>query len=602
MRFATASRSDLTLFFRRLRSVLPAVLVAVVWLGGWISLPAAAFAPEGAAEARAYEPASEVLPAFAHLFHSGERGTEAFGPRRRHHRGGLFGVSFSAAFAPLITVTKTDQLVVDDGDGIAEPGETLRYTIEVANDPGATDAAGVVYTDTFDPNTTLVPGSENASPLAFDATATVTAGGAVTITLTGSDGDGDGLTFSIVTSPTEGTLGAITPLTATTAEVTYTNVNTAATSDAFTFKTNDGTVDSNEDATVSILVDDPPEVSLMEPADGSTNIATDSTLRVTFTEPVTLTGDWFDIVCTSSGTYNPTGSSGATTVTVTDADPVFLLDPSSDFDTGEDCTVTFFAAQVTDDDAVDPPDNMPADTTFTFSIDAPPTVTNTDPDDGRANVPVDTTVTIDFSELVDVTGDWFEIVCTSSGTYNPTGSGGATTVAVTNSNPQFVLDPSSDFSLSESCTVTLDAASITDQDGGDPPDLLDGNSDGVPGDDFVFSFSTPDVPPEVSVVEPADSSTDIAVDSTLRVTFTEPVTVTGDWFEIDCNTATFNPTGSGGATVVTVTDIDPVFLLDPNADFPGGETCSVTIFADNVEDDDVADPPGTLDGDGDGTS
>jgi uncharacterized repeat protein (TIGR01451 family) len=61
--------------------------------------------------------------------------------------------------APVITADKAASLQVDaDGNGVVSPGDTLRYTITIAN-TGNTEASGVVYTDTPDANTTLVPGS-----------------------------------------------------------------------------------------------------------------------------------------------------------------------------------------------------------------------------------------------------------------------------------------------------------------------------------------------------------------------------------------------------------------------------------------------------------
>lgn len=60
---------------------------------------------------------------------------------------------------PVIEAFKADELVGDnDGNGVASPGDTIRYTIEVIN-TGAEDATGVTLTDTPDPNTTLVVGS-----------------------------------------------------------------------------------------------------------------------------------------------------------------------------------------------------------------------------------------------------------------------------------------------------------------------------------------------------------------------------------------------------------------------------------------------------------
>lgn len=67
-----------------------------------------------------------------------------------------------------ITATKSDALLVDgDGDGVADPGDTLRYTVIVSN-TGGTDALGVRVADTIDLNTSLVADSLRVTPLARD--------------------------------------------------------------------------------------------------------------------------------------------------------------------------------------------------------------------------------------------------------------------------------------------------------------------------------------------------------------------------------------------------------------------------------------------------
>ena len=84
---------------------------------------------------------------------------------------------------------------------------------------------------------------------------------AVTLTLAGTDLDNDTLSYVIQTLPTNGTLSdngtVITaddlPKTTTTADVVYVSTSDTATSDSFTFKVNDGTVDS-EAATVSLAI------------------------------------------------------------------------------------------------------------------------------------------------------------------------------------------------------------------------------------------------------------------------------------------------------------------------------------------------------------
>jgi len=92
-------------------------------------------------------------------------------------------------------------------------------------------------------------------------------------------------------------------------------------------------------------------------------------------------------------------------------------------------------------------------------IDNPPTVDSTSPIDSATNVVLDTNIDINFSEDVTVTGNWFEIVCVTSGTHTV-----ADTV-VSGSPTSYTINPDTDFSLSESCTVTVYAAQVADQDG-----------------------------------------------------------------------------------------------------------------------------------------
>jgi predicted extracellular nuclease len=109
--------------------------------------------------------------------------------------------------------------------------------------------------------------------------------------------------------------------------------------------------------------DQAPTVTSTSPSDGAGNVALNSNVTITFSEPVNVTGSWFSISCSSSGGHTATASGGPTT---------FTLDPDSDFAGSETCTVTVFAANVTDQDATDPPDNMAANYVFSFATVAPP--------------------------------------------------------------------------------------------------------------------------------------------------------------------------------------------------------------------------------------
>lgn len=60
---------------------------------------------------------------------------------------------------PAVSATKTAALLIDqNNDGLADPGDTLAYTVVLQNSGGA-PAAGLNFTDTPDANTALVNGS-----------------------------------------------------------------------------------------------------------------------------------------------------------------------------------------------------------------------------------------------------------------------------------------------------------------------------------------------------------------------------------------------------------------------------------------------------------
>ena len=152
----------------------------------------------------------------------------------------------------IVTFTKTDTIVNDVlGNGQANPGDTLQYDLTIDNTTGA-DLTNVMITDVIDSNLTW-NGVWQSTALALNGAFTTTENTAVPITMFGNDPDGDTLTFSIVTSPTNGSLGGIMPQTAVSANVLYTPNMGFAGADSFTFQVEDD--DGNTDsATININV------------------------------------------------------------------------------------------------------------------------------------------------------------------------------------------------------------------------------------------------------------------------------------------------------------------------------------------------------------
>jgi len=87
-----------------------------------------------------------------------------------------------------------------------------------------------------------------------------------------------------------------------------------------------------------------------------------------------------------------------------------------------------------------------------------PWVAGTEPIDNGFNAPFDATVTVDFSEPVDVVGNWFDITCANSGQHN------SATVASFNGSKGFHITPNTGFQFGEQCTVTIFHANVHDQD------------------------------------------------------------------------------------------------------------------------------------------
>jgi len=118
--------------------------------------------------------------------------------------------------------------------------------------------------------------------------------------------------------------------------------------------------------------------------------------------------------------------------------------------------------------------------------DQAPRVSSTSPEAGASDVSHDSNITITFSEDVSVTGAWFSISCSSSGTHTASVSGGPST---------YTLDPDTDFALNESCTVTIAAAAVSDVDSNDPPDNM--------AADYTFGFTTELALTQISQVQGA---------------------------------------------------------------------------------------------------
>jgi predicted extracellular nuclease len=342
-----------------------------------------------------------------------------------------------------------------------------------------------------------------------------------------------------------------------------------------------------------------------------------------------VNGSWYSISCGTSGSHTAAVSGGPTS---------FTLDPDSDFAAGESCTVTVLAANVSDQDTNDPPDTMTANYMFSFTVAEPNPVLVSEVYGGGGNSGA--VLKNDFIELynrsshsVSLAG-WSIQYASSAGTTwqvtplsgaipagrnyliqeaagangtvdlpTPDATGtiamaaGAGKVALVSNSTVLAGScplggPVVDFvgyGAAANCSETAPTATLTNttsaqRNGGGATDTDNNSAD--------FTVGTPDPhasgdqAPSVASTIPANGASGVAVDANVSITFSEPVNVTGGWFTINCATSgAHGAAESGGPTT---------FTLDPSANFAANESCTATVLAGHVTDQDTDDPPDAM--------
>lgn len=191
-------------------------------------------------------------------------------------------------------------------------------------------------------------------------------------------------------------------------------------------------------------------------------------------------------------------------------------------------------------------------------VDMAPFVVATTPGSGATDVALSATLAVSFSEPVTVSDPWFSIQCTTSGTHTATVTGGPSAYALT---------PSPAFAANESCTWTILAAGVADNDG--TPDHPDA--------DYTVTFTTLDPatqPPTVVSTSPANGAINVPIAGVIHVVFSEAVT-TNNAFALSCDSTPIQLDETGSGTQRTLT---PFTVL------PAGGTCVFTIIASGVHD------------------
>ncbi|MBL0040584.1 MAG: Ig-like domain-containing protein [Xanthomonadales bacterium] len=310
----------------------------------------------------------------------------------------------------------------------------------------------------------------------------------------------------------------------------------------------------NNGQTFGAPVDNPPQLTGSNPANGANTVAVASDVVLTFSEAVVTTDPWFALDC-GAGTI-----AGA----ITGSGNTRTFNPTADLPFNATCTATLTPANVVDTDAT--ADALAGTTSFTFSTvaDLAPGVTSVSPTENATGVNVNANLAVTFSEAVTPTlSNWLTLTCVSSGPHTVVISGGPTA---------WTINPDADFAFSENCTASIAASNVVDQDG--LPDPMSAPKN--------WTFTTgADLAPTVSSTTPADNAINVSLGSDVTVVFSEAVMASNASFTVNCAT-------SGAHTFALNAAPTSSYTLNPTADFAGTEVCTVTVVAAQVTDIDGA--------------
>jgi len=250
------------------------------------------------------------------------------------------------------------------------------------------------------------------------------------------------------------------------------------------------------------LVDEAPQVRSIFPADNSTAVGSSVSIQIEFSETVNADASSFAVSCG--------GSSHAVSLSEDSGLADYTLIPDTPWPASSLCQVTLIAANITDIGAQNQQLDGNGDLTagddftssFTVASDALPTVTSTTPAEAATLVPQVFTFDLNFSENVDLTANAVSLDCNGA-------------VAISNGLPasnvsSLTLTPATSVALGTVCTVTLNAAEITDLDGDN--DFLDGDLDGIAGGNYSFSFTIIEGISEIFELQGSGSATPFADD------------------------------------------------------------------------------------------
>jgi methionine-rich copper-binding protein CopC len=450
--------------------------------------------------------------------------------------------------------------------------QTTGYTVTVST--GVKDAAGnamaanfvFAFTtgDTTAPTVTTVVPANNATGVALNTTVKVTFSEAM---------DQSTITTSTVTLRNTATSGLVTATLAydgATNTATLTPSAPLASNTNYTVTVTTGAKDvsgnplgTNFTSTFTTLNLDstPPTVTAVSPLNNSINVPTNTTVQVTFSEPI----DQLTLTATTVSLKNTVTSAvvaGSLSYDVGTNKVTFT--PSGPLSNGTSYTLTVLGGASGVKDLAGNP--LAANFTSSFTTAAvtdvtPPTIVSRTPTNGATGVAVNSNVTITFSEPMDAT--------TINGTtisIKPTAGGANLAATVTCNSPCTVatLDPTADLSNNTNYTVTV-TTGVKDAAG----NALAAQSTST------FTTIADTTAPTIIATSPTNGATNVPVGTAVTVTFSEdmdPLTINATTFTLKTTVGSVAVAG-----VVSYNAATRVATFTPSANLAANTNYTATV-------------------------
>ena len=310
-----------------------------------------------------------------------------------------------------------------------------------------------------------------------------------------------------------------------------------------------------------------PTVTALTPANNSTSIATNTTLKITFSEPMTGVAAKNVGLYKSTNTSTPVFTALATAGVASGNDFTFTMPLVLEFNTSYFAKADAGAFQTVEGQAVT---LLSANTDWVFTTRVAPTVVSTLPANNSTGIVLSTNLSITFSQSVTLVGTNKLYVTNTASPATPVATIDLSAASVSGATATFTLP--SPLSYGTVYTVTFDANSFKAVSDGGTFSALTSTG---------WQFTTRSAP-VVSSTTPANSSTGIALNTNLSMTFSENATLVASNKLYVTNTASpATPVATINLSAASVSGATATFTLPSPLSY--GTVYTVTFDANSFK-------------------